>query len=289
MKSFFVNLILFQIIAVAGFGSAQTIPVSQSKPFAASSVLKASNVANYNPSNVFDFSQSTAWVEGAKGSGVGEWVALYLGKLEELGDISDPVITIYPGYQKDGSSLYNNNIPTSLRIELFLDNKLIGSTLVNPESEGLSVTRMEAEINFKKVNASKGIVWLKVTILKVQKGNKWDDTAISEIYCNFRKGNPHRIKESINRFCQGVMKKNAAVIKEFTNESVTKIVKQFTNEFLYEADPTTGPECSSDPIICSEGTVYLYAVEGGDGASYAKFVLTNGKWKLKGFNYFSSF
>lgn len=284
MKSIFVNLLLFQIITLAGFGFAQTIPVSESQLFAASSVLKASNVANYNPSNVFDFTQSTAWVEGAKGSGVGEWVALYLGKLEKLGDISDPVITIFPGYQKDGNSYTNNNIPSSLKIELFVDNNRIGSTLIDNEKEhfyGLVTT----EMNCKKGTITKGIVWLKVTILKVQKGKKWDDTAISEIYCNFKNANPHMIKESINRFCQGVIKKNAAVIKEFTNESVKRTVDRFTSEF----DPEAGPSCSNEPIICSEGVVYLHAVEGGDGASYAKFVLTNGKWKLKGFNYFINF
>jgi len=289
MKTYLCFLIVGLVIALGKIAFSQTIPVSENKQFAASSVLKASNVANYNPSNVFDFTQQTAWVEGVKGSGVGEWIAIYLGKLEELGDISEPAVTIYPGYQKDWNSLTNNGIPSKLKIELFLNDKMIGSSVIDPESKGLSLTRIETEISCEKFSAVKGIVWLKVTILKVQKGKKWDDTAISEIYCNFRKANPHKIKETINRFCQGVMKKNAASIKEFTNQPIKKIVEAFTNEFMYEADPTTGPDCSNDPIICSEGTVYLFATEGGDGASFAKFVWINGKWSLKGFNYFNSF
>lgn len=268
-----VSLLLISTIA------AQSIPVSDKNPFNASSHLPKSKVADYKPANLCDTKLETAWVEGVAGLGINEWAAIYLGKMETLKDISELTVSLYPGYQKDFPSFENNSYPTELKIELFLDNKLVSSKVHKYKP-------MENSVKLISQNpaAKTGAVWLKITIIKAKKGKKWEDTAISEVICDFTKSNPNDIKGAIKKFNDGINKQKKDVIREFTSIKPEKIIAEFKSEF----DDDSIPGSSAVPVIHSDNTAYLYAVEGGDGASYAKFNFINGKWQLTGFFYLSN-
>ena len=280
------NLNIFLILIISSsFIKAQEIivPVSEKNRFACSSFLKPSKVSSYGPENISDFDQSTAWVEGVKGDGIGEWVAIFLGKLDELKDISEVEVTLFAGYQKNIESFKNNSIPTKLQVELFVDKKVVSSSiLTEPEENWQAGTR---KINLKPTLPDKksGSIWLKVTILKVLSGEKWTDTAISEVLCNFKHADPHSVKMSISKFCKAINEKNFRVIQDYTSQDVQDIINGFTNEFA----PEYGPNCNLNALIHSEKSIYLYAVEGGDGNSYAKFTYEAGKWKFNAFSYFT--
>lgn len=277
------SLIILIFIVLAIKINAQVIPVSESNPFSCSSFLKPSNVADYKPGNICDFDQSTAWVEGVEGDGIGEWVAIYLGRLEELKDISELDIKVYAGYQKKIDSFENNGVPVGLKFELFLDDQIVSAGRMY---EPLDEWELRGERNISlitNVNLDlKGSIWLKVTILKVKKGKRWDDTAISEIVCNFKNANPNDLKEGLKKFKEGIVQQKSILIREFTNINADQILSSFTNEF----DPEAVPMCCAKPIIHSESRFYLHATEGGDGSDYAMFELENRKWKLKKFSYF---
>jgi len=268
-----VSLLLISTVA------AQSIPVSDKNQFNASSYLPKSKAADYKPANLCDTKLETAWVEGATGLGINEWVAVYLGKIEILKDISELTVSLYPGYQKDYPSFENNSLPTELKLELFLDKSLVSSKVYKHKP-------MENSVKLTSQNpaAKTGTVWLKITILKAKKGKKWEDTAISEVICDFTKSNPNDIKGAIKRFNDGINKQKKDVIREFTSIKPEKILAEFTSEF----DEDSIPGSSAVPVIHSDNTAYLYAVEGGDGASYAKFNFIKGKWQLTGFFYLSN-
>ncbi|KAF1082684.1 MAG: hypothetical protein GQF41_1405 [Candidatus Rifleibacterium amylolyticum] len=69
------------------------------KSVKASSVLPATKNINYKPENVLDGDIATAWVEGAKSSGTGEWLEFKFAKPVEIHSID-----IYNGYQKPATS-----------------------------------------------------------------------------------------------------------------------------------------------------------------------------------------
>ena len=183
----------------------QEVPVSKINKFAASSFLPSSKVSDYEPENICDFDQSTAWVEGVKGDGVGEWVAEYLGHTDNLNGTSKIFVSIYYGYQKSLESLSNNGAPTSYKVSLFVDSKKIDEKIFNTyiyegeeESEcwggiGNALCRFDLPLGFPM----QGNIWIKVELLKVRPGIKYKDTAVSEVIVNFVGANPFNAKEKI--------------------------------------------------------------------------------------------
>ncbi len=150
----------------------QEVSVSKINKFAASSFLLSSKVSDYGPENICDFDQSTAWVEGVKGDGVGEWVAAYLGHTDNFNGTSKIFVGIYYGYQKSLESLSNNGAPTSYRVSLFIDSKKIDEKIFNTyiyegeeESDcwgGFAKCRFDLLLGFPM----RGNIWIKVEIIK---------------------------------------------------------------------------------------------------------------------------
>ncbi|PKL48198.1 MAG: hypothetical protein CVV42_10470 [Candidatus Riflebacteria bacterium HGW-Riflebacteria-2] len=69
------------------------------KSVSASSALPPTKVSSYQPENVLDGDHATAWVEGAKSSGTGEWLEFTFAKPVEIHSID-----IYNGYQKPATA-----------------------------------------------------------------------------------------------------------------------------------------------------------------------------------------
>ena len=148
----------------------------------ASSYLKSKNAnINYLPENAHDFSFETAWVEGVKGYGIGEYLTYHFRQ-------TSPRITtiiVATGYVKSEKAYRENSRVKKLK--MYIDDKPIA--VLNLEDcrreqifEFEPIGRKPAE-NADWDELNKLPRWtLKFEILEVYPGDKYDDTAISEIY-----------------------------------------------------------------------------------------------------------
>ena len=137
------------------------------KDIKVSSELNAINNNSYAGKNIIDFNTKTAWVEGVKGDGIGEWIEI------NYEDWITPirVINFYNGYCKNEKTWKENG--RVKKIKLYVNN------------------RAYAVLNLKDTMLCQGfcidigddvvINKLKFEILEVYKGEKYEDTAISEI------------------------------------------------------------------------------------------------------------
>lgn len=137
------------------------------KNVVASSTLKEENIA-HNPENVNDNDKSTAWVEGAAGDGIGEYVQLNFSFEGSIANVS-----MINGYAKSNDIYYKNNRVKKIRLS-FSDGS---STEFNLEDNKMDYQILTLS---KPVHTS----YIKFTILEVYKGTIYQDTCISEIKIN---------------------------------------------------------------------------------------------------------
>ena len=137
----------------------------------ASSELKSQNKNSYKAKSANDLSYETAWVEGKNDDGIGEFI-------EFLFENKSPRITsiiISNGYVKTEKTWKDNNRVKSLK--LYVNNKVYGI---------LELTDSRADQIFKigtfGHNKDGSELILKFEVLEVYKGQKFNDTAITEIY-----------------------------------------------------------------------------------------------------------
>jgi eukaryotic-like serine/threonine-protein kinase len=136
----------------------------QTKAAQAIAVQSSSALSDeYNPGNTRDDRIETAWVEGATGAGVGEWVAF------TFQPQTIQFVEIYPGYGKSSELFYANN-------------RLKRATLIFSDGTRASVQlfdqmRMQTVVLQKGVRASS----LRLIIEEVYPGTKYEDTVIAEI------------------------------------------------------------------------------------------------------------
>lgn len=135
----------------------------------ASSRLANQGSNNYSEENLHDLEANTSWVEGVQGYGIGEWV-------EYTFSAKNPRITeikIVNGYNKSQSAWKNNSRVKKLK--LYIKGKPIA--ILNLED-----TRCVQMFEIAPVTDKEKEWTMKFEIVEVYKGDKWDDTAISEIY-----------------------------------------------------------------------------------------------------------
>jgi LPXTG-motif cell wall-anchored protein len=72
------------------------------------------NDSQYGADKVLDGSKKTAWVEGANGLGINEWIRL---DTDDGSSMTVRTIELQLGYQKSESTLSKNGWPTKLRIQ----------------------------------------------------------------------------------------------------------------------------------------------------------------------------
>ena len=134
----------------------------------ASSRLASQGANNYNEKNLHDYRTNTPWVEGVKGYGIGEWV-------EYTFKAQNPRITtinIVTGYNKSQSAWKNNSRVKKLK--LYIKGKPVA--ILNLED-----CRCVQSFKINPVTDANKEWTMKFEIVDVYKGDKWDDTAISEI------------------------------------------------------------------------------------------------------------
>ncbi len=137
----------------------------------ASSELDSTKTINYSAKSANDLSYKTAWVEGKTNSGIGEYIEYYF-------ENKSPRITsiiISNGYQKSDSAWKNNN--RVKKFKLYINGTEFG--ILNLSD---SKTDQEFKLGAFGHNSDGSDLILRFEILEVYKGDKYNDTAITEIY-----------------------------------------------------------------------------------------------------------
>ncbi|MBS0618720.1 MAG: CHAT domain-containing protein [Spirochaetes bacterium] len=134
----------------------------------ASSILPTSPNYTYIPKNAIDSNRSTAWGEGVKGDGIGESLDFDFGKT-----VLVTAMDIVNGFTEMHTTLGNL---------YFLNNRIKKIKIIFDDGEEEISLRdnWEAPQYIKLVSQHK-TTKAKVTISEIYKGQKWDDTLISEI------------------------------------------------------------------------------------------------------------
>ena len=134
------------------------------KATVSSSALKGTSTASYQATNLLDDDLTTAWVEGANGTGLGEWVRF---------EFAQPVVldrlVIVNGFQKDDQRFSGNP-----RVKLVKVEYSSGATQL---VELFDVKDLQIVIP-----TSEAVEWVKLMVVSVYSGESWEDTALSEVH-----------------------------------------------------------------------------------------------------------
>lgn len=130
----------------------------------ASSVLKAQAGNDYGLNNLFDTQLQTAWVEGVKGQGIGEYIAFEFDAPETLTQIE-----LVNGYAKSDKIFQANGRVKELRMTFS------NGDVASIRLEDTSQTQMI------DMTGTKPATWVLLEITGVYESSRWSDTAISEI------------------------------------------------------------------------------------------------------------
>lgn len=140
--------------------------------YQASSTLPGRDAKHYAAENLGDASLATAWVEGVAGYGEGERITITFAPIPEHSDgISFRGIELVNGYAKSEAIWRANSRVKRLAVSL------AGKTLFELALED---TMSPQAFNFRDVFIHPGDR-LELTILEVVRGDKYADTALSEI------------------------------------------------------------------------------------------------------------
>ncbi|HQQ22856.1 MAG TPA: hypothetical protein PLH15_03345 [Spirochaetota bacterium] len=174
----------------------------------ASSELKSKN-EQYDAKNVIDNNLSTAWVEGVIGSGINENIKIDFAPYTAGGKIEGSTlinkIGIINGYSKDKDTFKSNNRVKKIRItynyrlgedEIEGRNsnpkeKVLGSLGISEFNDqelrykekilGEYLLKDKMEMQYIQLDEPLLASYIKITILDVYKGEKFNDTCISEV------------------------------------------------------------------------------------------------------------
>ena len=135
----------------------------------ASSSLASQGNFSYKPNLTVDGKLNTAWLEGVKGKGIGEWIMFSNETTQAVSSL-----TLYNGYLKNNTTYLNNGRIKKFSLE-FSDGSIstydIAKVSFNESKNGLKIT-------FDKPISTTSI---KLTVLDVYNGAYYSDLALSEI------------------------------------------------------------------------------------------------------------
>lgn len=135
--------------------------------YCVSSMLKPQYGNSYGAVNLFDGSTGTAWVEGASGNGIGEWITIEFEALRRVKSIH-----VQNGYQKSPDIFAKNNRVRQIRVlfsggesQIFILDDKLSAQLLSLRPPVLAY-------------------WMQFIIDDVWAGNKYTDTAITKLLVN---------------------------------------------------------------------------------------------------------
>jgi hypothetical protein len=167
------------------------IPRENIKALTVSSALKSEGFARYGKDSMLDGDLRTAWVEGAPGLGIGETITF------EPKNAYITEMAVLNGYVADESRYYENARIKKLRVEIDYKpsgeahEKHVQKDIILPDR---SYKSLKPRYPFSSVDwileqpqGDAFIEKVKLTILEVYPGRKFEDTAITELYiCGFK-------------------------------------------------------------------------------------------------------
>jgi len=122
----------------------------------------------YVPDHLFDGDLSTAWSEGVKGDGVGEYVEIVFDRPVVITQVH-----VANGYQKDQNVFDRNSLPTSLGLRLS-DGTYGEASLANTRFGFWNTLSMSPSLQVQTTS-------VRVVIVATRPGTHYSDTTISEI------------------------------------------------------------------------------------------------------------
>lgn len=182
-----------------------------------SSTLPDEGRFTYSVSQMFDNNLDTAWVEGSKGFGIGDSIELLFEERRHR------VIGIINGYTQSKETYYNNTRLKKIKVEaldiesneeLQKDKSVIEEIY---EFEDIPYEQLSKDLYYKNVqfigDLDIGIAcrrYVRITILEVYKGKKYEDTAISEMlfFEPTYTWDPFTIKEGYKQSSQPIKEKD---------------------------------------------------------------------------------
>lgn len=163
--------------SILGYGDCSWYCGAEGDTVSASSYLKSNykNI-NYSPRNAYDLNYQTAWVEGVEGDGIGE-------SLKYEFPSYHPRITsiiVVNGYVKSEKAWRENSRVKQLK--LYINGK--PTALLNlKDSRNEQIFEVEPIGHSDRANLKDKSNWtLTFEITEVYKGEKYEDTVITEIY-----------------------------------------------------------------------------------------------------------
>jgi len=133
--------------------------------YCASSVLQAQKGNKYGVASLLDDSNFTAWFEGNRGVGVGQWILVDFGELRTIKEV-----IIKNGYNKKENLYYNNSRVQTL--SLVFSGGQTRKTLALKDQPGRQSFAIPGKIKAR---------WVQLKIKAVIKGKKYSDTGLNEL------------------------------------------------------------------------------------------------------------
>ena len=132
--------------------------------YCVSSRLKSQQRNSYGVASLLDTSNYTAWFEGKKTDGIGEWILVDFGELRKVG-----ALVIKNGYNKNKGIYYKNSRVRTLSLTYSNGKK---QTVSLKDKPGEQIIKLAGNITAR---------WVKLSILSVIRGNKYKDTGLNEL------------------------------------------------------------------------------------------------------------
>ncbi|HOL22980.1 MAG TPA: hypothetical protein PLQ41_09045 [bacterium] len=149
-----------------GPGAGGSMPVDSTE---ASSYLPEYKNIKYESFYARDGKFEKAWCEGVKGDGKGEWIQFNFTEWESYGRITNVYrILIVNGLAASKELYYANNRVKKLQLEFSEGQKRI-------------IELKDGVMNYQIFVVHTKAKWVRMRILEVYKGKKYDDTCISEV------------------------------------------------------------------------------------------------------------
>jgi hypothetical protein len=137
-----------------------------------SSELPPQSTFSYKAANLLDANNKTAWSEGVKGSGIGEWVEFTIADRFIIGESYQ----VLNGYTKDKNCWMNNSRVKKLKC--FVNEKAVAYIILQDDMNFQSFTISPAWVQ-PLVTLEKGDK-IRFVIEEVYKGLKYNDTLLSQ-------------------------------------------------------------------------------------------------------------
>jgi hypothetical protein len=133
------------------------------KASTASSSLKPATSQDFRAPNLVDGNPATAWLEGADGTGAGEWV-----KFEFVSPLTLSRIDVANGYQVDDSHFDGDARIKTIEVEYSDGESQVVDLLDTQDIQSITALPVRTE-------------WIKLTIYSVYPDYIWADAALSEV------------------------------------------------------------------------------------------------------------